>query len=54
MKFTVYFRGREITHKEFGKKLLERMAEELNEVATVELSAKSEGRNMVMTMIPKH
>ncbi|MCK4271757.1 translation initiation factor IF-3 [bacterium] len=54
VKFTVYFRGREITHKEFGKRLLERIIEVLNEVATVELSPKSEGRNMVMTMIPKH
>ena len=31
VKFTVYFRGREITHKEFGNKLLDRMKEELKE-----------------------
>jgi translation initiation factor IF-3 len=54
VKFTVYFRGREITHKEFGNKLLDRMMEELKEVATVERATKLEGRNMVMTMIPKH
>jgi len=54
VKVTVYFRGREITHVEFGKKLLERMTGELSEVATVERSPTLEGRNMVMTMIPKH
>jgi translation initiation factor IF-3 len=54
VKFTVYFRGREITHKEFGIKLLDRMAEELQDVATIERPTKLEGRNMVMTMIPKH
>ena len=54
VKFTVYFRGREITHKEFGNRLLDRMVEELQDVATVERASKMEGRNMVMTMIPKH
>ena len=54
VKFTVYFRGREITHKEFGNKHLDRMAEELKDVASVERPTKMEGRNMVMTMIPKH
>jgi translation initiation factor IF-3 len=54
VKFTVYFRGREITHREFGEKLLDRMAEELKDVATIERPTKLEGRNMVMTMIPKH
>ncbi len=54
VKFTVYFRGREITHKEFGNRLLDRMVEELQDVASVERASKMEGRNMVMTMIPKH
>lgn len=54
VKVTVYFRGREITHKEFGNRLLERMAKELDEVGTVEHPPTLEGRNMVMTMIPKH
>lgn len=54
VKVTVYFRGREITHVEFGKRLLERMMEELTEVATVERSPTMEGRSMIMTMIPKH
>jgi translation initiation factor IF-3 len=54
VKMTVFFRGREITHAEFGKKLLERMLGELEEVATVERPPTLEGRNMVMVMIPKH
>jgi len=54
VKVTVFFRGREITHAEFGKKLLERMLGELEDVATVERPPILEGRNMVMVMIPKH
>jgi translation initiation factor IF-3 len=54
VKMTVFFRGREITHAEFGKKLLERMLGELEDVATVERPPTLEGRNMVMVMIPKH
>jgi translation initiation factor IF-3 len=54
VKFTVYFRGREITHKEFGNRLLDRLAEELKEIAGIERPTRLEGRNMVLTMIPKH
>jgi translation initiation factor IF-3 len=54
VKFTIYFRGREITHKEFGNQLLDRMVEELKDIAAVEQPAKLEGRNLVMMMIPKH
>lgn len=54
VKFTIYFRGREITHKEFGNQLLDRMVEELKDIAAVEQPARLEGRNLVMMMIPKH
>jgi len=53
VKVTVMFRGREITHVENGKELCKRMAEELEDYATVEKKAKLEGRNMTMILSPK-
>ncbi|MFC1897372.1 translation initiation factor IF-3 [Chloroflexota bacterium] len=46
VKLTVMFRGREITHPEIGRRLLERMAELLKEVASVERQPLLEGRRM--------
>lgn len=53
VKATVMFRGREITHPDLGKRLLVRMAKELEGLASVERDAKVEGRNMVMILTPK-
>ncbi|MGI6097854.1 MAG: translation initiation factor IF-3 [Dethiobacteria bacterium] len=53
VKVTIMFRGREITHSELGKKLSERLAEELSECGVVEKKPKVEGRNMVMVIAPK-
>ena len=53
VKLTVVFRGREMHHVEFGEKILQRMAEELSDVSTVERDTKVEGRNMVMVLSPK-
>ncbi len=53
VKATVMFRGREITHPELGRRLLIRLAKELEGLATVEREPKVEGRNMVMILNPK-
>lgn len=53
IKVTIMFRGREITHSELGKKLSERLAEELSDCGVVEKKPKVEGRNMVMVIAPK-
>ena len=53
VKLTVRFRGREMTHVQFGEKILERMAGELSDIATIERETKFEGRNMVMILGPK-
>ncbi len=45
---TVLFRGREMAHKEFAKTLLERMANELDDIAKIEREAVMEGRMMIM------
>ncbi|MCR3921311.1 MAG: translation initiation factor IF-3 [Firmicutes bacterium] len=53
VKATVMFRGREITHPQLGQKLLERMANDVADLGTVERFPKVEGRNMIMILTPK-
>jgi len=53
VKVTIMFRGREMSHPELGKALLDRVAEEVKEVGNVERDAKLEGRNMSMIISPK-
>ena len=53
VKVTIMFRGRELSHPELGRELLDRMAERLSEVASTERGAKLEGRNMTMIVSPK-
>jgi translation initiation factor IF-3 len=53
VKCTVIFRGRELAHKELGRRLMERMAEDLADVANVEVPLRSEGRSMTMVLSPK-
>jgi translation initiation factor IF-3 len=52
VKLTIMFRGREMVHQEYGRKLLDRMADELKEMATIERNPLVEGRNMTMIMSP--
>ena len=52
-KITLRFRGREITHQEFGLALLKRVQADLLEHAVVEQFPKMEGRQMVMVLAPK-
>jgi translation initiation factor IF-3 len=52
VKATVVFRGREITHLEFGKQMLEKIDAGLADLAQIELSAKMEGRNMTSIYVP--
>ena len=53
VKVTVIFRGREITLTQQGRKLLEQIVQETEEIATVEQHPKFEGRTMVMVLAPK-
>ena len=49
---TIMFRGREVTHPERGTALLDRLAEELSEIAVVEQTPLQDGRNMTMMLAP--
>jgi translation initiation factor IF-3 len=52
-KVTLRFRGREMAHQEFGVRLLERVRNELEELAVVEQMPKLEGRQMIMVIAPR-
>lgn len=53
VKVTIMFRGRELSHPELGKKVLEKMAAQLKEIANVEREPKLEGKNMIMILAAK-
>lgn len=52
-KITLVFRGREITHMEYGQKALDRFVQDLEDVAVIEVRPKMEGRSMYMIVAPK-
>ncbi|MFT7109971.1 MAG: translation initiation factor IF-3 [Psychrobacter glaciei] len=51
-KITLRFRGREMAHQELGMKLLQRVENDLSEIANVELRPKMEGRQLTMVLAP--
>ena len=53
VKVTMRFRGREMAHQELGMKVLERVREDVGELAKVEQRPKLEGRQMIMVMAPR-
>ena len=54
IKVSIRFRGREMAHTEIGEDVLNRFAEALSEVSTVEAKPKLDGRNMTMLLAPKN
>ncbi len=52
VKVTIMFRGREVTHPEFGRRLLEQVAEEIKDIAQVESMPSMYGRFMTMVVAP--
>lgn len=53
VKITMIFRGREITHLEIGKRVLDRLATDIAPVGEIEKSPVLEGRSMTMVILPK-
>ena len=53
VKVSMRFRGREMAHQNIGRELFVKMQQELEELASVELSPKFEGRQMIMVLAPK-
>ena len=52
-KVTLRFRGREMAHQDLGRKLMERIEKDLEELAVVESRPRLEGRQMTMMLSPK-
>jgi translation initiation factor IF-3 len=53
VKVTMRFRGREMVHQELGLRVLDRVREQLDEVAKVEQFPRLEGRQMIMIVAPR-
>jgi translation initiation factor IF-3 len=53
VKVTLRFRGREMAHQELGMKVLDRVRDDLEELAKVEQMPKMEGRQMIMVLAPR-
>lgn len=53
VKVTLRFRGREMAHQELGYKLLQKLKEDTNTIAKVEMEPMSEGRQIVMILAPR-
>ncbi|MFH0924071.1 MAG: translation initiation factor IF-3 [bacterium] len=53
VKFTVNFRGREFSHIDLGRNVLERIAKDLEVHSSIDLPSKMEGRNLVIIFAPK-
>ena len=52
VKVTIMFRGREMAHTELGRKILDRLVDDLADSATVDAPPKQDGRNMIMVIAP--
>jgi translation initiation factor IF-3 len=52
VKITIMFRGREMSHPELGKRILDHVAEQVGSFAKVEAAPKLDGRNMIMVLAP--
>jgi translation initiation factor IF-3 len=52
VKVTIMFRGREMTHTDLGRKILDRLVGDLGELVTVESRPKQEGRTRIMVISP--
>ena len=52
VKITIMFRGREMQHPELGRRILDQVADEADDISKVEVYPKLDGRNMVMVLGP--
>ena len=52
VKVTIMFRGREMAHTELGRKILDRLVDDLADMAVVDAPPKQDGRNMIMVIAP--
>ena len=49
----MFYRGREITHKEIGKRLIEKLVQDIEKQGKVDRAPQMFGKTMIMTLCPK-
>ena len=54
VKASIRFKGRAITHKEIGQRVLERFSEACADISSVETKPKMDGRSMFLVLAPKN
>jgi translation initiation factor IF-3 len=52
VKFTMWFRGREAEHPEYGQRILDKLVEELKDLGTVDLTTNNDGKSITMVLLP--
>ena len=52
LKVTIMFRGREVTHPDYGRRLLVKLAEDVKDLGQVEMMPRMAGRFMTMVIAP--
>lgn len=52
VKVSVFFRGREMAHKDIGRDLMDRVLNDLGDMASVDTPPRSMGRNILMYITP--
>ncbi|MBI3757072.1 MAG: translation initiation factor IF-3 [Deltaproteobacteria bacterium] len=53
VKVSVLFRGREITHPEIGREMLDKVVEKVQDIGSLDGQARMEGRNMSVLVVPR-
>jgi translation initiation factor IF-3 len=53
VKATIWFRGREMTHRELGSRILQKLAKDLEDVGEVEVAPRMEGNQLFIIFMPK-
>jgi len=53
LQFTMFFRGRQMLHRENGYEILEQITESLQDLAKIERPAQMSGRRMTLLLVPK-
>ncbi len=53
IKLSIRFKGRQMAHTELGREVLDKFASKLEDISSIEQSAKLDGRTMIMLLAPK-
>jgi translation initiation factor IF-3 len=53
VQFTMFFRGRQMLHREKGFEILEEITQTMNDLAKIERPAKMTGRRMTLLLVPR-